>query len=120
MTDLTRPLLDFAASAEGLRAGHAMVTNDDGSVHRVVNIGVPHDHPLAAPEPNGPAGLHNMRLGAMPLPVAPTFVIRMRRPRERENENNDGPDVTAGPASAGSGPRVTIAPHREVTDEELQ
>lgn len=94
--------------------------NEDGSIHRIVNIGVPPDHPLAAPIPNGPAGLHNMRLGAMPLPVAPTFIIRMRRPRDRGTGSDDGPDVTAGPAIAGSGPRVTIAPHREVTDEELQ
>ena len=115
-------MLQLATNGEGLRARHATVVNDDGSVHRVVNIGVPADHPLAAPEANGPAGLHNMRLGAMPLPVAPTFIIRMRRPRQPPSgsSNNDDPEVTAGPAIAGTGPRVNIAPHREVTEEELR
>ena len=112
-------MMQFATGSEGLRARHATVVNPDGSVHRVVNIGVPPDHPLASAEPNGPAGLHNMRLGAMPLPVAPTFIIRMRRPREPPRGGDIGPDVTAGPAIAGSGPRVNIAPQREVTEEEL-
>ena len=33
----------------GLRAASTNVTHDDGSVHRVINIGVPSDHPMAAP-----------------------------------------------------------------------
>ena len=97
----------------GLRARSTTVTNDDGSVHRIINIGVPSNHPMAAPQPNGPNGLHNMRLGPMPLPVPPTFIIRLRRPR-------DGNDFSGNTLNTnGAGPRVNIAPHREPTDEEL-
>lgn len=91
-----------------MRARSTTVENDDGSVHRIINIGVPSDHPMAAPEPNGPAGLHNMRMGPFPMPAAPQFVIRIRRPR---NGNIANP-VPGG----GGGPAVNIAPHRDPTD----
>lgn len=42
---------------------------------------MPADHPLADPNsPAGNSGLHNLRLGPIRLPVAPTFVIRIMRP----------------------------------------
>jgi len=42
---------------------------------------VPSDHPLADPTSlAGNSGLHNLRLGPIRLPVAPTFVIRIMRP----------------------------------------
>ena len=54
--------------------------NDDGSVSRVISIGVPRDHPFADPESGvGTSGLHNLRIGPIRLPVAPTFVVRVRR-----------------------------------------
>ena len=63
----------------GMRAAHAEVTNDDGSVSRVISIGVPRDHPFADPESEaGTSGLHNLRIGPIRLPVAPTFVVRVR------------------------------------------
>ena len=63
-----------------MRAVSSNIRNDDGSVSRVINIGVPRDHPLADPEsPAGPSGLHNLRIGPIRLPVAPTFIIRVRR-----------------------------------------
>jgi len=64
----------------GMRAAHTEVTNDDGSISRVISIGVPRDHPFADPESEaGTSGLHNLRIGPIRLPVAPTFVVRVRR-----------------------------------------
>lgn len=75
-----------------MRAVSSTVTNDDGSISRIINIGVPRDHPLADPNsPAGPSGLHNLRIGPIRLPVAPTFVIRVMRMR---NTNNRDPSST--------------------------
>ena len=72
------------------------VSNDDGSISRIINIGVPPDHPLAdTTSPAGNSGLHNLRLGPIRLPVAPTFVIRIMRtmsfvpPTAAPNSEND-------------------------------
>ena len=66
----------------GMRAVSSNVRGADGSMSRVISIGVPRDHPLAdLDSPAGPSGLHNLRIGPIRLPVAPTFVIRVRRAR---------------------------------------
>ena len=63
------------------------VTNPDGSISRVINIGVPRAHPLADPNSTaGPTGLHNLRIGPVNLPRAPTFVVRIRGPLARPYE----------------------------------
>ena len=65
----------------GMRALSTNVTGADGSISRVINIGVPRDHPLADPTSEaGPTGLHNLRIGPVRLPRAPTFVVRIRGP----------------------------------------
>ena len=51
----------------------------------------------------------------MPLPVPPTFIIRIRRPRN----GNDLPSDNNSLNTNGAGPRVNIAPHREPSEEEL-
>ena len=43
---------------------------------------MPRDHPLADPTSEaGPTGLHNLRIGPVRLPRAPTFVVRIRGPQ---------------------------------------
>ena len=79
-------------TSNGMRAVSSTVPNDDGSISRIINIGVPRDHPLADPNsPAGPSGLHNLRIGPIRLPIAPTFIIRVRRMR---NPNYTGPPST--------------------------
>ena len=69
------------STSSGMRAQSTNVTAADGSVARVINIGVPRDHPLADPTSEaGPTGLHNLRIGPVRLPRAPTFVVRIRGP----------------------------------------
>ncbi len=64
-----------------MRALSTNVRNPDGSISRVINIGVPSGHPLADPDSSaGPTGLHNLRIGPIRLPRAPTFVVRIRGP----------------------------------------
>ena len=68
-----------------MRALSTNVTNNDGSISRVINIGVPRNHPLADLDSEaGPTGLHNLRIGPVRLPRAPTFVVRIRGPRMEE------------------------------------
>ena len=112
--NMAEQLGELLSNSGQLRSRATTVENDDGSINRIINIGVPSDHPMAAPEANGPAGLHNMRMGPFPMPAAPTFVIRIRRPR-------NGNSVSSVPASQlpRSGPSVNIAPHREPTQDEL-
>jgi hypothetical protein len=75
-----------------MRAVSSTVPNDDGSISRIINIGVPRDHPLADPNsPAGPSGLHNLRIGPIRLPIAPTFIIRVRRMR---NPNQSATSTT--------------------------
>jgi len=55
------------------------VTNRDGSISRVISIGVPADHPFADLEMNsGNSGLHNIRIGPIRLLAPPTFIVRIR------------------------------------------
>ena len=115
--NIANHLGELLGNSGQLRSRSTTVENEDGSVNRIINIGVPSGHPMAAPEPNGPAGLHNMRLGPFPMPAAPTFIIRMRRPRNSRgnlaNLGNPDPENRRGPA-------VNIAPHREPTEDELR
>ena len=68
-----------------MRALSTNVTNNDGSISRVINIGVPRNHPLADLDSEaGATGLHNLRIGPVRLPRAPTFVVRIRGPRLEE------------------------------------
>ena len=49
---------------------------------RLINIGVPSTHPFADTNSQaGNSGLYNLRIGPIRLPVAPTFMIRLQRPR---------------------------------------
>jgi len=51
---------------------------------RLINIGVPRSHPFADTNSEaGNSGLYNLRIGPIRLPVAPTFMIRMQRPRRQ-------------------------------------
>ena len=61
-------------------------TNHEGSndsVYRVINIGVRQGSIIA--DLNSPAGvsnLFNMKLGPLTLPVAPTFLLKVRGPED--------------------------------------
>ena len=72
-------------SENGMRARSTTLNHADGSMSRVISIGVPSDHPFADPASMaGPTGLHNLRIGPIRLPRAPTFIIRVRGPRNGE------------------------------------
>ena len=59
-----------------MRSKTTQITNRDGSISRVISIGVPRDHPFADLETNPGSGLHNIRVGRIRLPNPPTFVVR--------------------------------------------
>lgn len=64
----------------GMRARSTNITHADGSVSRVISIGVPEDHLFADPDSHaGNQGLRNLRIGPIRLPAPPTFVIRIKR-----------------------------------------
>lgn len=80
----------------GMRSHSTDVTHADGSVTRVINIGVPADHPMADGDRRaGVSGLHNIRIGPIRLPPAPTFIIRL--PRGTALNGVNAPDSTGGP-----------------------
>lgn len=61
-----------------MRSNTVEFTNDDGSISRVITLGVPRDHPFADLDgPSGNGGLHNIRIGPVRLPAAPTFVVKL-------------------------------------------
>ena len=56
-----------------------------------------------------------MRIGPIPLPIAPTFIIRIKKPRDGVATTRDNfipENVT--------GPRVNIAPVREPTETDFR
>ena len=64
----------------GVRTRSTRVRREDGSISQVINIGVPEDHPLADRNNQvGDSGLYNIRMGPIPVPPAPQFVINYRR-----------------------------------------
>ena len=55
------------------------------SMYRVVNIGVRRTSALAdLTSPCGISSLFNMKLGPLTLPVAPTFVLKVRGPEDSQ------------------------------------
>jgi hypothetical protein len=64
---------------EGMRQRTQDVRHRDGSITKVISIGVPIDHPYADVE-MGPSGdgLYNVRVGPLRLPMPPTFLVRQR------------------------------------------
>ena len=67
----------------GMQARTFDIKNRDGSTSKVIQIGVPADHPFAEYDPEiGQHGLHNIRIGPILLPAPPAFIIRSRESPE--------------------------------------
>lgn len=89
---------------DGIQTESYIKENDDGSVYRLINIGVPSNHPLADPYSKaGASSLHNLKIGPISLPVAPTFTIRVRAGRENRQpmglDSQQNPHVPIGSQS---------------------
>ena len=110
--------LNFDNAANGMRSHSTDVTHADGSVTRVINIGVPSDHPLADMDRRaGVSGLHNIRIGPIRLPPAPTFIIRL--PRGTALNGPNAPDSRGG-NNLGTNLRVVEVEQSEDQSDEAQ
>jgi len=69
------PLFD---PENGMRANSMEIKALDGSTTRVISIGVPSSHPFADPDSRiTNSELHNLRIGHVRLPPAPTIIIKI-------------------------------------------
>ena len=67
--------------SEGLTTQAREVRRPDGSLIKVINIGVPRNHPFADHDRRAvPSDLYNLIVGPIRLPPAPTILIRIRGP----------------------------------------